>query len=251
MKDATSLPDDFDGRVRLFPLPGLVLFPHAMQPLHLFEPRYVEMLHEALASDQLIAMATLMDTYDLSLGPPPVASTICIGKIVSHSELDDDRHNILLVGARRATIRQELDLDRSFRIAQTEVIEDHYTPVSTSRRERLKRRLLDAFGRIIPETSETQSNLHALMASQMTIGPITDIIAYTLPFDTRDKLRLLGIGNVDDRAEELIELLDSGAVDLGSLSLQSQAVEVEDLSQLAADGSAPARRTFPPDFSLN
>ncbi len=251
MMDATSLPDDFDGRVRLFPLPGLVLFPHAMQPLHLFEPRYVEMLHESLASDQLIAMATIVDTYDLSFGPPPISSTVCIGKIVSHSELQDDRHNILLVGARRATIRQELDLDRSFRIAQTEVIEDQYTPVSTGRRERLKRQLLDAFGRIIPQSSETQSNLHALMASQMTIGPITDIIAYTLPFETDDKLRLLGIGNVDDRAGELIELLNSGAVDLGSLSLQTQSMEIDDLSTLVADDSRASSRTFPPDFSLN
>ena len=59
MDAVTRLPDDFDGRVRLFPLPELVLFPHAMQPLHIFEPRYCEMLGEAMAGDHLIAMSTL------------------------------------------------------------------------------------------------------------------------------------------------------------------------------------------------
>ncbi len=47
------------GRARLFPLPDLVMFPHVMQPLHIFEPRYREMLNEALDSDGLIAMSIL------------------------------------------------------------------------------------------------------------------------------------------------------------------------------------------------
>ena len=46
LEDLVRLPDDFDGHVRLFPLPSMVLFPHAMQPLHIFEPRYCEMLNE-------------------------------------------------------------------------------------------------------------------------------------------------------------------------------------------------------------
>ena len=51
--------EDFSGKVRLFPLPNLVLFPHVMQPLHIFEPRYRDLLEDALAGDRLIAMAVL------------------------------------------------------------------------------------------------------------------------------------------------------------------------------------------------
>ena len=54
-----GLPTDFDGIVRLFPLPNLVMFPHVIQALHIFEPRYCEMLSEALESDHLITMAVL------------------------------------------------------------------------------------------------------------------------------------------------------------------------------------------------
>ena len=46
--DLTFSADDFSGRVRLFPLPNLVLFPHVIQPLHIFEPRYVDLLHDAI-----------------------------------------------------------------------------------------------------------------------------------------------------------------------------------------------------------
>src|SRR6266481_4652099 len=50
-------PEEFSGRARLFPLPNLVVFPHVMQPLHIFEPRYRAMLEDSLADDRLIGMA--------------------------------------------------------------------------------------------------------------------------------------------------------------------------------------------------
>ncbi|MCC7084863.1 MAG: LON peptidase substrate-binding domain-containing protein, partial [Pirellulales bacterium] len=50
-------PETFAGTARLFPLPNLVMFPHVLQPLHIYEPRYRAMLEEALDDDKLIAMA--------------------------------------------------------------------------------------------------------------------------------------------------------------------------------------------------
>ena len=246
LQDATRLPDEFDGRVRLFPLPELVVFPHAMQPLHIFEPRYCEMLNEALAGDQLIAMATIDPAATAGGGvvgiKPAVDPTICIGRIVSHSELEDDRHNVLLVGIRRARIRSELDLGRSFRMADVDVNEDIYPPASAKSRPVLKGKLLEAFGRVIPPTQEVQKNLYDLMAGQMTLGPITDIISYMLPFDSRVKLDLLAIANVDKRASKLIEVLDRGDVAIESMSVQTEVSKRKD-----SDGD----RQFPPPFSVN
>ena len=129
LEDVTRLPDDFDGRVRLFPLPELVVFPHAMQPLHIFEPRYCEMLAESLATDQLIAIATLTGgMVDMQTHQPPIASTVCICKIISHAEAETDRHNVLLVGIRRAKIVQEIDAGRTFRIAEVDAQDDVYSP---------------------------------------------------------------------------------------------------------------------------
>lgn len=244
LDDVTRLPDDFDGRVRLFPLPELVVFPHSMQPLHIFEPRYCEMLTESLEGDRLIAMATL--TGGIVTGPsecPPIASTVCVGKIVSHSEVEDDRHNILLVGTQRARIVREVDAGRPFRIAEVEVDADIYPPNGAETRLVLKAELLKAFANIIPATANVQQNLHELMAGQMALGPITDIISYTLPFDIESKLQLLAEPDVDQRAESLVRLLQSGKVELQSAS------EPEPPEATPGPG-APSGR-FPPPFSLN
>ena len=240
LDDLTRLPDDFDGRVRLFPLPDLVLFPHAMQPLHIFEPRYCEMLNEALSGDHLIAMSTLTGGLVSTVGSdPPIASTVCLGKIVSHAEVEDERYNVLLVGTRRARIATELDAGRVFRMAAVDVLEDVYPPSGAEGRTQLKQELLKAFGEVIPASVDSQQHLHDLMAGQMSLGPITDIIAYTLPFEVDAKLSLLGDRDVDNRAAELIRLLRSGSVDLHSVS----SVELS--------GEPSDRQDFPPPFSLN
>ncbi len=242
LDDVTRLPDDFDGQVRLFPLPELVVFPHSMQPLHIFEPRYCEMLADSLGGDRLIAMATLTGGIAASADDqPPIASTVCVGKIISHSELEDDKHNILLVGTKRARVIREVDAGRPFRIAEVEIDSDIYPPSGADSRLALKAELLKAFGAIIPPSASVQQNLHELMAGQMGLGPITDIIAYTLPFEVDAKLRLLSQPDVDRRASELIELLRSGSIELHSVSIEEQ----------SGQPSASGNGKFPPPFSLN
>src|SRR5438876_12325122 len=100
-----TVPSSFDGSVRLFPLPNLVLFPQAMEPLHIFEPRYRQMTADALATDRLIAMVLLKS------GPeeegeerPALHSVACLGKIVADQRLEDGRYNILLDGFSRLRI---------------------------------------------------------------------------------------------------------------------------------------------------
>jgi len=240
LEDVTRLPDGFDGRVRLFPLPELVVFPHAMQPLHIFEPRYCEMLTDSLDSDNLIAMATLAgDMTQISSFAPPIAANVCLGKIISHAEVEDDRHNILLVGIRRGRVIRELEASRPYRLAEIEISNDVYPPSGTHQRSELKQRLLDAFGEIIPVSANVQKNLHELLASQMGLGPITDIVSYTLPFDADDKLALLAEPNVDARAAHLIDLLRSGKIELHSVSLEEQSIDQQQ------------HEDFPPPFSTN
>ena len=77
------------------------------------------------------------------------------------------------------------------------------------------------------------------MAGQMGLGPITDIISYTLPFEVEQKLQLLGDSDVDSRAVELARLLKSGSIDL----LSGPAVEFSDVGK--------KNQEFPPPFSLN
>ncbi|MEM9644755.1 MAG: LON peptidase substrate-binding domain-containing protein, partial [Planctomycetota bacterium] len=195
---------------------------------------------------------TPQDLIDLTQSPsgrPAIESTICLGKIVSHTELDDDRHNVLLVGTQRARILSEIDAGRTFRIADVEILDDVYPPEGNAERPQLKTDLLDAFSAIIPSTANVQKNLHDLMAGQMGLGPISDIVGYTLPFAVNEKLELLGTADVDSRARRLIELLGSGTIELHSVSVEEQSSE----SESSSDGMMPNSQAtgFPPPFSMN
>ena len=104
---ATSfVAEKFSGIVRLFPLPNLVVFPHVMQPLHIFEPRYRAMLEEALDEDGLIAMAVLAPGWEKDYeGRPPMRSNACLCKIATHHRTERRKLQCAVVGG-------EADRDR-------------------------------------------------------------------------------------------------------------------------------------------
>ena len=103
-------------RVRIFPLPNLVLFPCVRLPLHIFEPRYREMTRDALAGDGVIAMVLLRDDRTSEARTPPAIYQVgCAGKIIEHQALPDGRYQLLLEGQSRIRITQELATQEPFR----------------------------------------------------------------------------------------------------------------------------------------
>ena len=85
--------------VRIFPLPDLVLFPHSLQMLYIFEPRYIQMVEDALAHDHTIAMALLKSGWEPDYDQAPeIHSTVCVGSIVSHAEKSNGHYTLLLSG---------------------------------------------------------------------------------------------------------------------------------------------------------
>ncbi len=235
--DATELDFDattFSGVARLFPLPNLVLYPHVMQPLHVFEDRYREMLEDALATDQLIAMAVLQpgweDDYE---SRPPVVEYACLGKVVAHHRLKDGRYNVLLMGVQRVRIIKELEPLRSFRKARVELIEDCYDFDSSAARKELHERLITAFRKHLPCACQLPEQLENMLTEQLPLGLLTDLAAYALPLDADVKQQLLAECRVRCRAEILL-------------------AEVEKLAAAAVEAAAePPQRAFPPAFSEN
>ena len=104
----------------LFPLPNVVLFPNVFLPLHIFEPRYREMVADAVASDRLIGMVLLRPDWQQDYeGRPPVYPIGCSGLITHVERLADGRYNIVLRGIERFRVLQE-DHCRSYRRAAVE-----------------------------------------------------------------------------------------------------------------------------------
>jgi len=231
--DATELDFDaatFSGVVRLFPLPNLVLYPHVMQPLHIFEERYREMLEDALAGDQLIAMAVLEPGWEADYDSrPPVEQYACLGKVVAHHRLPDGRYNLLLLGVQRVRIVEELQPLRSFRQAKVELIEDSYDFETPAERKQLQERLLDAFRNQLPCSCELPEQLESMLSGQLPLGLLTDLAAYALPLAAEVKQQLLAECSVRERTEILLG-------------------EVEGM---AADAPKKSTLKYPPTFSDN
>jgi Lon protease-like protein len=221
----------FSNRTRLFPLPGVVLFPHAVLPLHIFEPRYRQMTEDALASDKLVTIVLLRDPTRGkadTLGSPPVETVGCLGRILQHERLPGGRFNFLLLGRKRVRLTRELQAGKLYRVAEVEVVEDRYNglPEEPKRGEliRLFRRALERQGRLEPD-------LATLLDTEVPLGVLTDIMAHALGLPPDAKQRLLAEPAVHPRADRLLAILkrtDGG--DPG-----------------ASSGGWP----FPPSFSVN
>ena len=117
-----SLPDDFDGTVRLFPLKNVVLFPGVVQAFNIFEPRYREMMQDCLDSDQLLTIATVDSLSDvLSSDEPAIEPIVCVGRVLNSTKLDNGNFNLLLIGVRRAMVLTELDTHLPYRLAEVKI----------------------------------------------------------------------------------------------------------------------------------
>ncbi|UCD73944.1 MAG: LON peptidase substrate-binding domain-containing protein, partial [Phycisphaerales bacterium] len=113
---------NFGKPMPVFPLPETVLLPHAVQPLHIFEPRYLQMVNHCLDSSGQFAMATFQGRIDEETyrwGLPPLRPAVCVGQIVRHESYPDGRQQITLHGVCRAKILDlvEPDEEREYRMA--------------------------------------------------------------------------------------------------------------------------------------
>lgn len=221
----------FSGRARLFPLPNLVLFPHSVQALHVFEQRYREMLTDALVGDQLLAMALLAPGWEADYeGRPAIHPMACLGRIIWRQPLADGRSNILLAGLRRVRVTNELETGRTYREAEVALCEDVYPPLTEDHRPAAASRLLKLLRRRVPGFFQQLPAELAGALAEMPLGTVCDLVAHRLNLDTACKQRLLEELDVDRRAALLIEQLGPAADPL-----------------LGATGG----QDFPPEFSAN
>ena len=103
--------------IPIFPLPKTVLLPGEVLPLHIFEPRYREMIRDALSSHGIIGMVQILPGHEQEQPlNPPVREIGCACVIARHSEFEDGRFLIWLLGVERFHITQELDTLTQYRL---------------------------------------------------------------------------------------------------------------------------------------
>jgi Lon protease-like protein len=213
-------------RCRLFPLPNVVLFPHAILPLHIFEPRYRQMTEDALADDRQVTIVQIRPTaqgIDWT-EPTPIMDVGCLGRIIQHRRLPDGRFHLLLLGCERVRLVRELDSTKLYRIAQATILEDRELEAEQDSR---RNELLELFLDVFQEAHDLDPDLARMLHSDLSLGVLSDIIAHALDLPSSEKQILLAEARVDRRVTILMGLL------------------ARSLAQ-----PQPSRR-FPPPFSLN
>jgi Lon protease-like protein len=222
----------FSGRVRLFPLPNLVMFPHVLQPLHVFEPRYRELLSEAMAEDRLIAMAVLAPGWEPDYeGRPAVYPAACLGRVAAHTPLSDGRSNLVLAGLKRLRLVEELPADKPFREARAELRDDVYAAEASARQASPHGKLIGHIERLLAQSKKGKDELNQLLSGEQPLGMLTDLVAFGLRLSIAIKVQLLGETDVYRRAELLLTELSK--------------------FRSSSDWRTSDPTSFPPNFSPN
>jgi len=189
-------------RLSIFPLAGALLFPRALLPLHIFEPRYRAMVSDAMARDRRIGM---IQPRDETAQKPALFDIGCVGRIAEVEALDDGRFNLILEGLTRFKLVSELDVTTPFRQveADTEAFAGDSAdpdPLGIALRadlEREARRYADAKGYAIDWAAVERLDDEGLVNG----------VAQVTPFDIATKQALLEAPNIAVRADLVVQFL--------------------------------------------
>ena len=188
-------------RVPLFPLPGAILFPRSQLPLHIFEPRYREMVRDAIDGPGRIAMIQPHRLDDDNQAP--LYAVGCVGELVGVEELEDGRFNIVLLGSNRFRMLRESELETPYRCAEVDIeaFDDAEPPalgmIQRAEVEREARRLGDAMGLAVDWAA----------VARLDDEMLVNAIAQVAPFDVGAKQALLEQPTLDGRADLLVQLM--------------------------------------------
>ena len=198
----------------VFPLPNVVLFPGALLPLHIFEPRYRELLSGVLAGKKLMGIARLKpgfeDDYE---GRPPVFDVCGVGSVIESEQHENGRYDITLRGLARARIVEELPPTRPYREMRLVELVDGFSDAGVT--SAWQRKLNSLWATLAPHLPESVRDLRALTRGAEGAGAYADRLAAALVGDPDGSQRLLAETDPSERlrllTEKLQQVLDSVA----------------------------------------
>lgn len=201
-------PQDLPRVIPVFPLSGAILFPRASMPLNIFEPRYLNMIDDAIGAQRLVGMIQPWAAAT-DLSKPEIAPVGCVGRITSFAETDDGRYLITLTGVCRFRVLEELKVPTPYRQVAADFTpygDDLNAPASGFALDRDE--LSDALRRYV-DSKGFSVDWNAVDAAPAEA--LVNAIAALCPFEAPEKQALLEAETLDDRAATLIALLELNA----------------------------------------
>lgn len=197
---------DLPATLPVFPLGGAILFPRALLPLNIFEPRYLAMVDAALSGERLIGMIQPAGQAALATDMPLLASVGCAGRITGYQETEDGRYLIVLTGVCRFRVREELRQAAPYRL-----ISPDWTAFAgdlageAALGEGARMRLVDAL-RSYLERGAMKADWSAV--EEAPLETLVNSLSAGCPFTNPEKQALLEARTPEDRCAALISLLE-------------------------------------------
>ena len=199
---------EFPTVIPVFPLPNVVLFPGVPLPLHIFEPRYRQMVREASAGHEIIGMVLLRGDrqphYDEH---PDVYEIGCAGKLVNVDALPDGKFNIVLHGLREFVVRRHV-FDKPYRQAEVSWRSAGQTPLDAPCRDRLVQVLTEF---LQPEPASPAGRL--LRSGSLSDELLVNFFSYALDISPVEKQGLLEAPTLEARGHRLADVIEFHVVE--------------------------------------
>lgn len=202
--------NDLPQTLSVFPLRGAILLPRASLMVNVFEPRYLALLDEALATDRLIGIVQPTDAAADGESPPgkdfPLRQVGCVGRITSFTEGDDGHYMITLVGIARFALEQEVKTDEPFR--RLSVGFGNYSADfhSGEGEEDVDRPRLLATLRSYLEANNLSADWDGI--NRASNERLVNTLSILSPYGPEEKQALLEAPNLKERAEALVALAE-------------------------------------------
>jgi uncharacterized protein len=191
--------------IPVFPLPNVVLFPKLQLPLHIFEPRYRQMVRDALSGERLIGMALLKGDWEKDYyGNPAIYRVGCVGKIGEVTPLADGRYNILLRGLAEYDIQEQI-LDATPYQQARVVLRPESAALEANSLASLKKEILQL---VRGSMEEENSPLLKILGDPSIDGATwLNLCCFSLDISPVEKQSLLEARSLGERAAHLVNVL--------------------------------------------
>ena len=207
--DFTELPESWPPEegagtktLPIFPLPNVWLFPGAILPLQIFEPRYVQMVEDCLDGPGRFVLGTILRGHEHeAMGTPPFCDVAGFGEIGRHDRQPDGRYHIVLVGLGRVRV-EEIPTDRMYRKVRAQGLFE--VGMGADDEDELRERLATAVKR--PTEKAMPGQPLPPIPDNVPIGRLADLLALRMPLPFDDVQRLYGELDVAARARFALEL---------------------------------------------
>lgn len=200
MDETEILPD----RAPVMPLPGALLFPHALLPLHIFEPRYREMLEYALAHERMFCVTLIRPDRPQWKSSTDFFHIAAIGLIRACVDRGDGTSNLILQGLQRVRLIDFAQLD-PFPIARIEtLLSEEETTIET---EALGAKVLELYSRFKTAGRELPAKLDRYLSDLTDLALLADLMAATFVVDPIRRQQILEELSLNARLRLLIQYL--------------------------------------------